>query len=310
MIAYKILSYLLIYLLIGNIILIRYNNLSMFSLSLNQNINNIVFIFNILLFFIFLSMSIKNYISKVDIAGFTWLIGFPFLLIAMYYAVRKNVGGCCKSFSDFIGYYLLKNDFNNFLNKTKEKKSMLGVKSWFLIILILFMVFSYGILYNKILFITGSFLASIYILYKKIDTIKKIFDFNPTNEYLNLPTSDDFDNNWEKFINSINYEVDGIDIINISENIKTQSGGNKINESLSSMINTISNILFDSVKDKNKVFLFKLLENIQKNIDSEYLIKILDRKYMISKSLWIIIMVVLTRCVYNILHNINKYEKK
>ena len=63
----------------------------------------------------------------------------------------------------------------------------------------------------------------------------------------------------------------------------------------------ILKLLIDLPTRKNKDEIIKLLDKAEKKINIDKIVNLLDKKYMVSKIIWLIIIVIFTRSIYNVL---------
>ena len=269
---------LLILILIFNILLVSYDNLSIFPLLINIMINNVVFILNIVFFLIYISHQHSEYGIPEGNVGKAY--GFAICLIIIH-LITREFNLVSKPFSDFFGYIAVRVDLNNLLNKSIKDTN--------------FFSFYTNYLFSK----------------------KNV-------QYMNTPSDDEYEFNWEQFINSIPFDSNGIDMtidagMNETENVlqlKTVSeieelykkgvykddgnvyyGGSNNN----TIFYKILYFLFELPRTKDKRIIKEIIEKTKKNIDINKLVHLLDRKYLISKTIWLLIIVIITQSAYKIL---------
>lgn len=298
---------LLVFLLIINLILLYFG---VFSLKTSLFANNGIFIANIIAFFIYIQARKKHY--NMNSSSYSFAMIFPFVLILFYYFVRK-VKLVSKPFSDLFGYIFINNEINKLLNSIEKPHTI-------------FKNFTYNVvtpIKNIFNLKDSSILTYLTIpfrlLYEIPATIIRIVFFPfflcSQNKEIYLETNDEnyYENNWNKFVNSIPFESNGIDhlpSINKSNHIlelrtnanlygkdtTLQYGGNNI-----SFIDKLLHILLDFPTLKDKSTIIKILDKAEKKINIDKFINLLDKKYMVSKIIWLIIIVIFTRSIYSVL---------
>ena len=289
----------LVLILILNLLLLYFK---VFSLKTTLIINNVVFLLNIVFFYSSIYSRKKNYTMKQS--SYSFSIVFPFILIIIYFLVRK-FDILAKPFSDLFGYVFINNEINKLLNKTKIHETLFKITNP---------------LENafKNIGITSVFT----IVYEIVATLIRIILFpififsDPSTPYLETNDDDYYDNNWKPFVNSIPFESNGIDKMILTKNkqrviqLKTVGALDKLYDDNipfqyggkeDSITEKIFKFLLDLPTTKNKDTIINLLNKTEKKVNTDKFVNLLDKKYMVSKIIWLIIIVILTSNTYKVL---------
>ena len=262
---------LLIAILVINCITLNYNFI---PLVLNVIVNNVVFYLN----FIFFLISVNNQNNKYGINKSSMEISYaiPLVFILINYIIRHT--NISKPFSDYFGYFFIANDLNSLLNKTKNEYEL--------------------------------------FLLKPIYFVLKLFGVISSNSpgYIESSTNDNYENNWGKFINSIPFNSNGINKNTIirHNNVKkirtieeldsmtpeksAQYGGSK-----ETVLEKILDIFFDFYVNKDTNIVEEIIKKSDLNVKKNDIINLLDRKFLISKIVWLILIIIITQGLYTVL---------
>ena len=269
--------------LLINYFLLQYK---IFPLIVSIAIINIILYFNFIVFWIQLSFRNNNYdMSKTSYVG--GIIGSIVLLLSYCFIIRYE--NLVKPFSDFFGYFVIKKDLNNMLNTDKKNKP--GI---FLSILISI----FKILISIVSFVNGilTFLVGLFKRDFKSPITTIIIDLNEkikeneveSKEYLNEVNK--YDNHWDILINSIPFTPGGI-----------HKSGKKHNNNI---ISKFIDLPVDKYKyDEKLKKIFSSIPQLSRIENKEDIIKLLDRKFLISKIIWLLLIIIITQGSYMALIN-------
>lgn len=237
---------LLIAILLINCITLNYNFV---PIVLNAIVNNVVFYLNLIFFLISINSQHNTYGINKDSMTISYVIPFVFILIN--YVIRHTE--ISKPFSDFFGYYFIKNDLNSLLNKKKDEDTLFFIKPF--------------------------------------EYVFSLLDFfsDKSPGYFESSTSENYENNWGEFINSIPFNPNGI-------NQKTQMGGSK-----ETLLEKGLDVFFDFYVKKNTTIVADIIEKSDLSVEPDDIINLLDRKFLISKIIWLILIIIITQGLYTVL---------
>lgn len=262
---------LLIAILVINCITLNYNFV---PLVLNVIVNNVVFYLNFIFFLV--SINSQNKAYGVNNSSMTISYVIPLVFILINYIIRHTE--ISKPFSDFFGYYFIENDLNSLLNKTKKKSELFILKP-FTYIISLFGFFS-----------------------------------NKSPGYIESSKSENYEDNWGNFINSIPFDSNGINqntILNydtikelktveeldaMKPEIAAQYGGSK-----ETTLEKILDVFFDFYVKKDTIIVEDILKKSNLFVEKDDIINLLDRKFLISKIVWLILIIIITQGLYTVL---------
>lgn len=262
---------LLIVILVINCILLKFNFI---PLVFSVIVNNVVFYLNFVFFLISINAQNKKYGLNKSSLSISYIIPFVFILIN--YIIRHTE--ISKPFSDFFGYYIIEDSLNSLLNKKKKE---------------------------NILFFLRPF--------KYVFSLLGLLSSNSPG-YIESSNSENYEDNWGQFINSIPFNPNGINqktILNYSKNKKLQTiedldsmpiekeiqyGGSK-----ESILEKIIDIFFDFYVKKNTNNIQDILNKSDLFVKKDDIINLLDRKFLISKIIWLILIIIITQGLYTVL---------
>ena len=193
-----------------------------------------------------------------------------------------------KPFSDLFGYYVIRNILNKQLNDNKEKKP--GFFLSILIFILNIFLFIVSIL-NKLFTSVRKLINNNYVspLTDLIDEIKQTINKGKVDAKEYLGNVYDYDNRWDILINSIPFSPGGI------HNKKSNKEQNF------NIIEKILKYMFDAPVDKYNDKLQNVFNNITLFRDEESqddIINLLDRKFLVSKIIWLILIIIITQGLY------------
>lgn len=113
------------------------------------------------------------------------------------------------------------------------------------------------------------------------------YTFDSSSKYIENPSETDYENNWNTFINSIPFKPNGINI---------QSGGKQ-----ETKIEKVIDFFFDFYVKKDTKKIEKIIEKSKLDIKINDIMNLLDRKFLISKIIWLILIIIITQSIYMIL---------
>lgn len=262
----------MIYLLLVLILLINCYllNYDFYPLVVSTIIYNIVLYLNFIVFLVSIFEQKKKY--GVEKNNMVLAIFLPIFFLILNYFIRKTTF-LAKPFSDFFGYLIIKKKLNKTLNTLKK-----DISSIKLII---------------------EFIGDIFTSGKSIP------------EYFYESKSPDYDYNWYTFINSIPFNPNGINknvinninkrpvlktILEVERNPNIQYGGKKL-----TILERIFDLLIDFYVVKDTYHIDEILRQSKLNVNSSIIIDLLDRKFLVSKIIWLILIIFTTQAFYSIL---------
>jgi hypothetical protein len=275
-------SLLPIVILIANYYFLQYK---IYPIIVSIIINNIALYFNFITFWVMLYYRNKDYVIKKKY--YTMGIIISIVLLFMYcFIIRTNL--FVKPFSDLFGYYVIRNILNKQLNDNKEKKP--GFFLSILIFILNIFLFIVSIL-NKLFTSVRKLINNNYVspLTDLIDEIKQTINKGKVDAKEYLGNVYDYDNRWDILINSIPFSPGGI------HNKKSNKEQNF------NIIEKILKYMFDAPVDKYNDKLQNVFNNITLFRDEESqddIINLLDRKFLVSKIIWLILIIIITQGLY------------
>ena len=263
---------LLIAILVINCVILSYNFV---PIVLNVIVNNVVFYLNFVFFLISINQQNKNY--GINKSSMTISYAIPFVFILINYIVRHTE--VSKPFSDFFGYYFIESDLNYLLNKTKKENDFLFLKP-------------YTYLFSLLGFFSG----------------------NNSPGYIESSKSENYEDNWGDFINSIPFNPNGINqntILNFrnTKELKTieeldsmtQEKADQYGGSRETILEKILDVFFDFYVKKDTLVVEDILKKSNLFVKKDDIINLLDRKFLISKIIWLILIIIITQGIYTVL---------
>lgn len=258
---------LLVFILLINCYLLNYN---FFPLSISIVIYNIILYLNFVMFLVSIFDQKKKY--GVEKGNMSIALLLPFFFLVLNFFIRKSTF-LAKPFSDFFGYIVIKDKLNEILNVKKSSGTTL----------------KFIINYILDIFTSGTSIP----------------------EYFYESKSPDYDNNWYTFINSIPFESNGINkntvinidnkpvlktVLELERNPNIQYGGKKL-----TILEKIFDALFDFYVTKDTNHIGEILKQSNLNVEPNIIVELLDRKFLVSKIIWLIIIIFITEALYSVL---------
>ena len=277
-----LLTLLPVVILIANYYFLQYN---FFPLTISIISINLVLYYNFIVFWIQLSYRNKNYHMRNQyfVSG---IIGSIVLLLS-YCAIIRTVF-LVKPFSDYFGYLIIKKDLNKKLNEGKKDKPgiLLSILIGIFKVLLKIVSFINIIITFFVKLVKKDYISPVTIAINNLNQQIKEYKVE-SKEYLDKVNNYDF--NWDILINSIPFVPEGIH----KSKSKKKENYNIVEKILSKFL--------DLPVDKNNEKLDKIfssvpeLSRIEKKED---IIKLLDRKFLISKIIWLLLIIIITQGSY------------
>lgn len=276
-----LLTLLPVVILIANYYLLQYN---FFPLTISIIAINLVLYYNFIVFWIQLYYRNKNYHMRNQyfVSG---IIGSIFLLLSYCAIIRTDF--LVKPFSDYFGYLIIRKDLNKKLNEDKKEKPgiLLSVLISIFKVILKIVSFINTIITYFVTLVKKDYISPVTIAINNLN--QKIKEYQvESKEYLDKVNNYDF--NWDILINSIHFMPDGIH--------KSKSKKKKNYN----MVEKIVSKFLDMPVNKNNETLDEIFSRIPElsRIEKEDIIKLLDRKFLISKIIWLLLIIIITHGYY------------